>query len=357
MLRSSLNSFRTLTLLAALLGAGVLPHTAGCRGERDGAVIRASGHVEATEVRISAKIGGTLEWLPMEEGDWVELGQEIARIDTVDLMLVLEAARAERDLAAADLRLRRAGYRQEEIAEATASVASAEAELEAAERDLQRFQGLLDTGSGTEKSRDDALTRRDLAARNLEASRERLHKLRAGYRKEEVEGAAARVAAAEARIAQIEQQIRDATVASPVAGVVTEKLVEQGELLPPGTALVVVTDLADAWLTAYLGERDLGRIRLGQAVEVVTDDGQTRQGRLTFIDARAEFTPKNVQTRDERVKLVYRIKISLDNADGLFKPGMPAEAVLVPQGPAGSGDPGSPRAAEAESAAVARGLP
>ena len=108
----------------------------------------------------------------------------------------------------------------------------------------------------------------------------------------------------------------------------TEKLAEQGELLARGTGLVVVTDLANAWLNVYVSETDLGRIRLDQQASVVTDDGQTRGGRVTFVAAQAEFTPKNVQTRDERVKLVYKVKVALENKDGLFKPGMPAEAHL-----------------------------
>jgi HlyD family secretion protein len=89
---------------------------------------------------------------------------------------------------------------------------------------------------------------------------------------------------------------------------------------------VVVTDLAKPWLTVYVAEPDLGRIKLGAPAEVVTDGGEKRPGKVIFIASQAEFTPKNVQTRDERVKLVYRVKIGLDNADGLFKPGMPAEA-------------------------------
>ena len=124
-------------------------------------------------------------------------------------------------------------------------------------------------------------------------------------------------------------QVEDATVLAPRAGLVTSRLVEPGEILAPGAVLVVVTDLADAWLTAYLGERDLGRIRLGQEAQVVTDDGQSRTGKVTFIASQAEFTPKNVQTAEEREKLVYRVKIALPNGDGLFKPGMPATARLA----------------------------
>ena len=90
----------------------------------------------------------------------------------------------------------------------------------------------------------------------------------------------------------------------------------------------MVADLGNAWLNVYVGEPDLGRLRLGQAVTVVTDDGAQRPGKITFIAPEAEFTPKNVQTRDERVKLVYRVKVGLQNRDGFYKPGMPAEARL-----------------------------
>jgi len=110
--------------------------------------------------------------------------------------------------------------------------------------------------------------------------------------------------------------------------VVTEKLAEPGEWATSGAALAVLTDLARPWLTVYVSDTDLPKVRIGQKAEVRTDDGQTREGTVTFVAAKAEFTPKNVQTREERAKLVYRIKIGLGNADGIFKPGMPAEARL-----------------------------
>ncbi len=300
----------------------------GCGERDDPTLIRVAGHVEATEVRVATKLGGTLEQFEIAEGDRVEEGRELARFSTVDSRLALEAARADRDLADAQVRLQVAGFRREDIAEATAQVARVRVDLEAAERDRKRFQGLLDSGSGTEKNRDDAQARRDLAARTLEAAQERQRKLEAGFRSEEIDAARARLAAAEARIAQIEQRIADATVVAPASGMVTEKLVEQGEILAPGTPLVMITDLADAWLLAWIGEADLGRIRLAQDAYVVTDDGQRRSGRVSWISPDAEFTPKNVQTRDERVKLVFKIKIALENSDGLYKPGMPAEALL-----------------------------
>jgi HlyD family secretion protein len=315
---------RSLAALLAVLAA------AGCRRAGPDGPIVASGHVEATEVTVSSKVPGHLERLAVDEGSVVAAGQEIARVETTDTRLALDAARAERAQADAELRLRVAGSRVEDVREAAAQVARAEADLAGAQKDLERMEGLLAAGSGTTKTRDDARTRRDVAVAALDGARERLLRLKAGSRREEVDAARARVQGADARIAQLEQQLKDALITSPVGGVVTEKLAEPGELLARGTGIVVVTDLPNAWLNAYVSEPDLARLRLGQDAEVVTDDGQTRRGRLSFVASRAEFTPKNVQTRDERVKLVYRIKVALENADGLFKPGMPSTARLQP---------------------------
>ena len=302
-----------------------------CRREVSDTII-VSGHVEATEVRVSTKGSGTLEKISFDEGDSVTQGQELVRIDTVDLNLALEAATAEREQARAQLRLLLAGAREEDIAEARAQVSRAQADLDGADLELSRMEGLLSSGSGTTRSRDDAQTRRDVAKASLDAARERLRKLEAGSRPEEIEAARARVAAAAARIAQLGQQIEDATIRSPVDGVVTQKLAERGELLVVGSGVALVTDLSGAWLNVYVGEPSLPRIRIGQSVEVLTDDGQIRKGEISFVASEAEFTPKNVQTQDERVKLVYRVKVKLFNDDHLFKPGMPAEARIEPVG-------------------------
>jgi HlyD family secretion protein len=300
-----------------------------CQGEGDPNQVEAHGYVEATEVRVATKIGGTLQRLVVDVGDELSRGQEIARIDTVDLELQQQALEAEHDIADARLRLMQAGFRREDIEAASAQVSLAEVELVSAQRDLDRFQRLLDKGSGTEKNRDDALTRRDAAQNKLKAAQENLARLQRGFRPEEIDEAAARVQATEARMSQIQQQIQDATITSPRGGMVTEKLVEEGEIVSPGMVLTVVTDLQDIWLTAFVGGRDLGRLKLGQEARVVTDDGQERTGTLTWISPRSEFTPKNVQTRDERERLVYEVRITLPNEDGLFKTGMPGAALLA----------------------------
>ena len=184
---------------------------------------------------MSTKVAGTIESLAVDEGTTVAAGQELARIDTTDTRLALDAARADRALAEAELRLRLAGSRVEDVREARAQVARAEADLAGAQRDLDRMEGLLAAGSGTTKARDDARTRRDVAQGGMDAARERLRRLEAGSRPRRrtrrgpgVDGGrrAHRPARAAAR--------RTRSIVSPVAGVVTEKLAEQGELAARG---------------------------------------------------------------------------------------------------------------------------
>ncbi|MDH3402456.1 MAG: efflux RND transporter periplasmic adaptor subunit [Acidobacteriota bacterium] len=312
--------------LAWLSLAGLL--AGGCDRDGDPSAIVVSGYVEAIEVRVSTKVGGRIDELAIAEGDRVEAGQPLARLETIDTVLALEAARAERQQAEADWRVLLAGSRPEDVAAARAEARRAEADLAGAARDLERMEALVSSGLEAEKQRDDARVRQEMAAAVLAAARDRQRKLEAGTREEEIAASLARVATAEARIAQLEQKLADAAIASPVDGIVTEKLAEQGELAAAGTAIAIVTRIDEPWLNVFVAEPDVPKIRIGQPARVTTDDGQSREGRVIFIASQAEFTPKNVQTRDERVKLVFKVKVGLDNEDGLFKPGMPAEARL-----------------------------
>jgi len=300
---------------------------AACGNGHDNGRIHASGHIEATEVRLAAKVGGTLLEAPLEEGDTVRQGDLAARLDTVDAEHRLAQARANAEAADAQLRLLLAGTRVEDLRRAEDRLGQAQAELDAAVRDLTRLEGLADRGTATEKARDDAMTRRDVAERSVAAARAELDKLISGPRSQEIEAARAQRAAAEAQVAAIQQQITDATVFVPRDGVVTERVAEPGEVLPPGAPITVMVDLARPWLDVWVGEPSLPSIRLGDPVEVRVDghDGAL-SGTVSFVSDVAEFTPKNVQTPEERAKLVFRIKIALDNSDGLFKPGMPADA-------------------------------
>jgi len=313
-----------------------------CGGRAAEGPARASGYVEATEVRVGPQVGGRLIEVAVSEGDRVAVGALLARLDTADVDIALRRAEADRDQAVAALKLLEAGARSEDIRQAQAQVQSAQAdvqaaesELQAASADLQRFEALLQSNAGSRKQRDDAVTRRDVAAARVRAAGERARaaaeavaRLRAGARAEEIAGARARVAGADAQIAAMQKNIADAVLKSPVAGIVTAKLADAGEMIAPRSPVAAIADLDHAWANVYVDEPVVPRLRLGQPVALVTDAGQRLQGSITFISQKAEFTPRNVQTAAERSKLVYRIKVSVDNHEGILKPGMPVEAEL-----------------------------
>ena len=312
---------------------------AGC-ASRSKNEIHASGQIEITEVRVASKVGGTVAAEPFEEGDHVARAQLLAVIDTVDLDLQRRSALGDRDQARASLALLEAGARIEDVRAADAEVARRAADLTGAERDLERMQSLLDSGSVSEKSRDDARVRRDMARASHDAAREALARLRRGSRPEELAAARAALARSQARLDAVDQQIRDCRITAPLDGTVTARLVERGELVTPGAGIAVVGDLARPWLTVFVDATDLPRIRIGDRVRVTTDapHDAAHAGRVSYVASTAEFTPRNVQTRDERAKLVYRVKVLLPNPGGALKPGMPADAVIYAGTAAGAAD-------------------
>jgi HlyD family secretion protein len=326
--------------LAAIAAAAI---TDACSRKPPADHVRVSGQVEATAVQVAPLVGGRLLELHVAEGDRVKAADLIAKLDVADAELALARARAERDQADAQVRLLLAGARPEDVRQAEAqlaatqtSVAAAQAELTSAQADVDRFEALLASNSGSRKQRDDAVTRRDVARARVQgaqdqvrAARENLARLRAGSRREEVDAARARVAATAAQIATYQKAISDATVLAPVGGVVTEKLADQGELIQPRAPIVVVTDLDHAWANVYVDEPVVPRLRLGQTATLFTDAGGPGiSGTISYISSKAEFTPRNVQTADERSKLVYRVKVSVDNRAGVLKAGMPVEAEI-----------------------------
>jgi HlyD family secretion protein len=304
---------------------------------------RVSGQVDATEVQVSAEVGGRVIEMSIQEGDRVKQGAVMARLDTRDIELALQRAQAERAQADAQLRLLQAGSRPEDISQAEAQaaaadadVAGAQADLSAAEIDLQRFERLLQVNSGSQKQRDDAATRRELARDRLTAIRARavaaraaVARLRSGSRREEIDGARARTAAVDAQIATLEKSRADATVIAPIEGIVTERLIDPGEMAAPRAPIAVLTDLDHAWAEVFVDEPLIPRIQLGQAATVFTDaGGPGLAGKVSYVSSRAEFTPRNVQTAEDRSKLVFRVRIAVDNRQGILKQGMPVEAEI-----------------------------
>jgi membrane fusion protein YbhG len=327
------------TIFVALACAGTL----ACRDRPPADRIRVSGQVEATDVQVASQVPGRLLERKVSEGDRVQLGAVIARLDTADTELAITRTRAERAQAEAQLRLLLAGSRSEDVrvAEsqvlpAQADVAAAEADLAAAELDVQRFQQLLASNSGSRKQLDDAVARRNVTRERVVAARERVRvaqegvvRVKAGARREEIEAARARVDGVSAQIATLEKAVSDATIVAPIGGVVTTTIADTGELIQPRGPIVVITDLDHAWANVYVDEPFVPRLRVGDTATLFTDAGGPGvKGTISFISERAEFTPRNVQTADDRSKLVYRVKVSVDNSNGLFKAGMPVEAEI-----------------------------
>jgi HlyD family secretion protein len=328
----------TAVLATAILG------TMACSEPPPANSVRVSGQVEATDVRIAADVGGRILSLPVTEGDRVAVNDIVATIDVRDAELQVQRARADRAAADAQLRLLQAGTSVEDIRVAEAQQAAAaadagaiDAEIRAAQIDLDRFEALLAANAGARKQRDDAQARVDVARERRRAAEERVRsaqeavaRARRGARPQELDAARARVAGADAQIAVLEEQVRDATVIAPVAGIVTQTLAEAGEIVGRGAPIAVITDIDRAWANLFVPEPLIPRLTVGQPAMVFTDAGGPGiAGTVTFISPRAEFTPRNVQTAEERSKLVYRIKVSVDNSAGVLKPGMPVDAELA----------------------------
>jgi len=324
--------------LALMLASGLW----GCRTEPPSNTIRVSGQVEATEVQVAPEVGGRLLEVRVKEGDRVAAGDVIARLDTRDIELQIARVRAERAAAEAQLRVVTAPRPPEDIRQAQAQVqaasaeaAAAHAEVDAAVLDLERFEALLKANAGSRKQRDDAQARVDVgrerqrsAEERVQAAREVVERLERGATKEERDAARARVTAVDPQIAILEKSLADATVTAPVGGVVTQTLADAGEVVVPRMPVLIVTDLDHAWANLFVPEPSMPRLKLGQMATVTTDSGAKLQGTVSYISPQAEFTPRNVQTADERSKLVYRIKVTVDNHEGVLKQGMPVDAEL-----------------------------
>jgi HlyD family secretion protein len=380
-----MNRKRSLLLLAAVIAVFVVVLAAYRlrNSNMDEGIVLVSGNIEVRAADIGFKIAGRVTERLVSEGERVGAGQVIARLD--DSALVQEQAlrRAELRAAQAALAELEAGFRDEDIAQARAAMERAGARLdellagsrpqeiaaaEAAVRNIRaqvellkierdRQMRLLKTEAISEREFDRVETEYDRALAGLSETEEKLKLVRAGPRKEQIrqaqasfreaearyklfqaghraetiEQARARVEQAEAALALVDVRLNDATVEAPLSGIVLSHNVEPGEYVAPGTPVVTLGDLENVWLRAYIDETDLERVKWGQTARVTTDGlpGKVYDGRVAFISSSAEFTPKNIQTHKERVKLVYRVKIDIPNPRLELKPGMPADAEIM----------------------------
>ncbi|MCB9377563.1 MAG: efflux RND transporter periplasmic adaptor subunit [Holophagales bacterium] len=293
--------------------------------------LAASGTVEATDARLGFEVPGRLLEVAVREGERVAAGAPLARLDQVELGARRVQAEAQTEAARAKLQELEAGFRREEVAQGKAAAAAAADRVTDAERDLERTRTLYEGRAVPREALDKAELAVELARRQREQADEQLALLSRGARPEQIAAARAQVAQAEAAVATLDAAIAKTRLEAPFDGLVTVRHREPGEIVAPGSPVVTLMNPDDRWVRIYVPENRLGRVALGQRAEIVSDTfpGKRYEGEVAYVSDEAEFTPKNVQTTEERVRLVYAVKVRITGDAALeLKPGLPADVTL-----------------------------
>lgn len=309
--------------------ATILWFTAFANGDDD--VVLASGTVEATEADLGFQTPGRIENVAAREGDRVSAGQQLARLDQAELQARRMAAEAHAAAARAMLAELESGFRSEEIAQGRARLRAAEQRVSDTQRDMGRARRLFEGGAVSQQLLDDAETAHELALTEYDSAQEALGILESGPRLERIAAQRAVLAQAEAAVAQIDATIDFAVIRAPFAGLITVRHREPGEVVPAGLPVLTLMNPDDRWVRIYVRADEVGRVAIGQAAAITGDADPDREyeGTVVFIASEAEFTPRNVQTTQERVKLVYRVKVQITGDPGMdLKPGLAADVRL-----------------------------
>jgi HlyD family secretion protein len=300
-------------------------------GKQEQGVLTVSGNVEVTEVNMGFKTSGRVVELLVEEGQKVKKGDKLAILDSAEVESQVAQHRAYLNETITRLQELKAGSRPQEIEQATANVKYAEAELIKAKKDHERAEVIYKNGAISAQQMDTAKKVYDTAVSQHKKALEALSLVKEGPRKEEIRAAENRVRQAEAALKASEERLKDTIIYAPVSGVIMRKNIELGETVAPGIPVYTIGDLENPWIKVYVKEDRLGLVKLGQKAEITTDSypGKKYEGAVTYISSEAEFTPKNVQTQEERVKLVFGVKVSGKNINDELKPGMPADVRIM----------------------------
>jgi HlyD family secretion protein len=317
-----------LILIAAVIAAGAYFYPRITKKAKPENQLTLSGNIEAHESLVSFKVQGRIIDLPVEEGQWVEQGTLLARLDDADYRQKVRIDDANVHVRESNLALTLAGTREQEVKASQQTMLDAQADLQQKKLDYDRAQHLFSKEEISAQDRDRADTALKRAEATFQAAQQRYNEAVEGSRKEDVAIARANLTEANANLGLSRVNLGYTILRAPSAGVITVRQTELGEVVVPGTPVVTLADLDHIWLRAYIAETDLGRIRWSQEATITTDTypGRQYRGRVSFISSSAEFTPKSVQTYKERVTLVYRIKIDVENPNRELKPGMPADA-------------------------------
>ncbi len=302
----------------------------GCSSNKETNTFTASGTIESVNVTVSSKSSGQVKKLNFNEGDKVKPGDVLAEIDHDLLDIQLRQADAGVELAQAQLKLLLSGARKEDVKQSEEVLKQAKINLDLAKLDKDRSEELYRQNALTKQLNDDAIARYELAVAQYNQSKESLSKVRTIIRPEEIEEARANLKKAISSVDLLKQNIEDCKIYAPASGFVSKKFVEQGEGVAPGTSLLRISVLETVNLVIYVPETDLTKVKLGQKADITVDafKDKTYTGKVIFISPEAEFTPKNIQTPDERTKLVFAVKIEIPNPQFELKPGLPADAKI-----------------------------
>jgi HlyD family secretion protein len=298
--------------------------------KKDDGALSLSGNVEVTETNVGFKLPGRVMELTVDEGQQVNVGQLIARIDNAELASVVMQNKASLQEAMTRLAELKAGSRVQEIERARAGVNAQAADLDKAKKDYERADILYKNGAISASQFEAAQNAYNTRAAQLKSAQETFSLVKEGPRKEDIQAAEHRVQQVKAMLNTSEERLKDTVLFAPISGVILRKNVELGETLSAGTPAFTIGDLENPWVKVYVKENRLGQVKLGQKADVKVDSfkDKTYDGTVTFISSEAEFTPKNVQTEEERVKLVFGVKVKVKNENGELKPGMPADVKI-----------------------------
>ncbi len=313
----------------AYLFVVLLGFLSACNGNSDNK-IEESGTIEATNILVSSKVNGTVLKFLVDEGDKVEKSDTILIIDSELLEIQLRQAEALKAAAEAKYNLLVKGARKEDLILAEEKLNQAKANFKLISKEKERIENLFKSNAVSKREFDQISAKFSIAESQLKTAEENFKKISNFARPEELKAARANLQKASAQADLIKKQINDCYVTAPVNGFIVKKFVEPGENVAPFTSLVKISDLTKVNLVIYISETELGKVKLGQIAKVKTDTypDKTYEGKVIYISPEAEFTPKSVQTKDERTKLVFAVKISIDNPDFELKAGMPADVVI-----------------------------
>ena len=319
-------------IVALLLGLAALLWWTGRHDDQAKGLVL-YGNIDLRQVEVAFNNSERIAEIFVQEGERVRQGQLLARLDTARLEPELAQAEAQAVAQRAVLQRLRNGSRPEEIAQARANVESAKAEGVNAQLQYERLKSAAEISAGRavrQQDVDNAKASLAVAAAKLTVAQRALELALAGPRKEEIAEAEARLRAGEAEAALLRQRLKDSRLFAPVDGVVRSRVMEPGEMASPQRPVFGLAITDPKWVRVYVAEPDLGRIRHGMAAEVGVDSfpGRDFAGRVSYVSPQAEFTPKNVQTQEERVKLVFAVNVTAPNPEGILKPGMPADVFI-----------------------------